>query len=220
MKKFDFLASLYIFCIIATELMGGKTFVFAHLGSYTLNASVAIFLLPLVFTINDVITEVHGPERARSVIRSGLIMIFLVMVFSLLATSLPPSLRFAPNNAAYVTVFRTSARIAAASLIAFALAEFTDVFIFVKIRKRLGKKALWLRNNVSNFIGQFLDTTIFMVLAFYALNKPLGNNIAFLWSLILPYWLIKCAMSIIETPFVYLGVQWLRADAPAREQEQ
>lgn len=220
MKKFDFLVSLYIFCIVATELMGGKTFPLAHIGSFVLNASVAIFLLPLVFTINDVITEVHGPERTRSVIRSGLIMIFLVMVFSLLFTQLPPSQRFASTNAAYVTVFRTSARIAAASLIAFALAEFTDVFVFVKIRQRLGQRALWLRNNVSNFIGQFLDTTIFMVLAFYALNKPLGGNIVFLWSLILPYWLIKCAMSVIETPFVYLGVQWLRASTPVQEPGQ
>ncbi len=212
-NKFDFLVSLYIFCIAVAELMGGKTFRIVEIGAFTLTASVAIFVLPLIFTINDVITEVHGKERARSVIRSGLVVIALILAFSLFATVLPPSARFAEREGAYDTIFRQSARIAFSSLAAFAIAEFMDVFIFVKIRERLGAKALWLRNNVSNIISQFLDTTIFMFLAFYAFDKPIAGNAAFLFGLILPYWLLKCFMSVIETPFVYLGVRWLKRDA-------
>lgn len=209
-EKFDLLVSLYIFCILAAELMGAKTFPLVNLFGYQLNASVAIFVLPLIFSVNDVITEVYGKERARSVIRSGLIMVFFVLLFSLLTTALPPSTRFAATEAAYDTIFGLSARIAAASLTAFAIAEFADVLIFVHIRKKFGKKALWFRNNMSNFISQFLDTTVFMFLAFYAFDRTFGANVAFLWSLILPYWLLKCSMSIIETPLVYLGVKWLR----------
>jgi len=87
-----------------------------------------------------------------------------------------------------------------------------DVYIFSKIREKMGKKALWFRNNVSNFISQLIDTVIFMTLAFYALGQPFGSNVAFLVGLILPYWLIKCSMSILETPLVYLGVNWLKKD--------
>jgi uncharacterized integral membrane protein (TIGR00697 family) len=115
-----------------------------------------------------------------------------------------------PTEKAYDTIFGLSARIAAASLMAFAIAEFTDVLVFVKIRERLGKKALWLRNNVSNFVSQFLDTAVFMTLAFYAFNKPFGDNLSFLLSLILPYFFIKICISALETPFVYLGVKWLK----------
>ncbi len=211
-EKFDLLVSLYIYCIAIAELMGGKTFPLANIFGYQLNASVAIFVVPLIFTINDVITEVYGKERTRSVIRSGLIVIALILVFSLLATSLPPSVRFIANEKAYDTVFILSARIAASSLTAFALAEFWDVLVFVKIRELLGKKSLWLRNNVSNIIAQFVDTAVFMTLAFYAFDRTLAVNAGFLWSLILPYWLLKCFMSIIETPFVYLGVAWLKKD--------
>ncbi len=209
-QKLDFLIALYIFCLAVAELMGPKTFSITKIGGYQLNASVAIFVIPLIFTINDVITEVFGKERTRSIIRAGLVMIFFMMLFSLLATALPPSARFSASEAAYDKVFSLSARIAAASLTAFAIAEFLDVFIFAKIRERLGKSKLWLRNNASNFIAQFFDTVIFMTLAFYALNRGFGDNAAFLWSLILPYWLLKCFMSVIETPFVYLGVRWLR----------
>jgi hypothetical protein len=182
------------------------------LGWFKLNSSVAIFVFPLTFTINDIITEVHGKERARSVIRSGLIVIALILLFSLFTTNLPPSSRFQSSEAAYDAIFGLSARIAMASLTAFALAEFLDVIIFVKIREALGKGALWLRNNVSNFISQFVDTLVFMFLAFYAFDKGLVDNLSFLFSLIIPYWLLKSFMSVIETPLVYLGVRWLRGD--------
>lgn len=211
-QKLDFLISVYIFCICAAELMGAKTFPLIKLFGYQLNASVAIFLLPLIFTINDVITEVYGKERTRSIIRSGLFIIFLIFAFSILTTNLPPSTRFITSEKAYDTIFGLSARIAAASLVAFTLAEFMDVFIFAKIREKLGKKALWFRNNASNFVSQFVDTSVFMFLAFYSLDKNFNDNFPFLISLIIPYWLLKCFMSVIETPLVYLGVNWLKKD--------
>ncbi len=210
MQKMDFLISLYIFCIAVAELMGGKTFPLAKIFGYQLNASVAIFVIPLLFTINDVITEVYGKERTRSIIRSGLFVIFLILIVSVFFTQLPPSGRFRSSELAYDTIFGVSARISAASLIAFALAEFLDVYVFARVRKAFGSKKLWLRNNVSNFIAQLIDTVIFMVLAFYAFDKGFSVNFSFLLSLIVPYWLLKCFMSIIETPFVYLGVRWLK----------
>jgi len=209
-QKFDLLVSIYIASLVLAEVMGGKTFPLVNLFGYQLNSSVAIFLFPLLFTINDVITEVYGKERTRSVIRSGLLMIALVFICSIAFTALPPSGRFAANNDAYTTIFGLSARISAASLIAFAIAEFIDVIVFVKVRKAFGKKALWLRNNVSNFIAQFFDTAIFMTLAFYALDRDFSSNMIFLVSLIIPYWLLKSFMSIIETPLVYAGVKWLK----------
>ncbi len=216
--KFDLLVAVYIFCIAATELMGAKTFPLLKLFGYQLNASVAILLLPFVFTANDIISEVYGKERAKSVVRSGLVVVFLTLLFTLIATHLPSSVRFTGSSAAYNQIFKFSSRIAAASLIAFASAEFLDVFVFMKLRAMFGTGKLWFRNNASNFISQFVDTTVFMFLAFYAFDKGLGNNVAFLFSLILPYWLLKCTMSVIETPLVYAGVRWLRNDTtPSNE---
>lgn len=211
-QKFDFLVALYTFCIMVAEFMGGKTIPLLKIGSINLSASVAIFVVPLLFTINDVITEVYGPERTRSVIRSGLFMIFLAMLASLFFTWLPPSGRFAASEAAYDTIFGLSARISAASLVAFALAEFLDVAIFVRLKKKMGKHALWFRNNVSNFAAQLIDTVVFITLAFYAFGTPVGENVTFLFGLILPYWLLKCALSVIETPLVYVGIRWLKND--------
>ena len=78
------------------------------------------------------------------------------------------------------------------------------------MKQKLGKKSLWLRTNVSNFISQFFDTGLFITLAFYAMDKPVFDNFSFLFGLILPYWLLKCFMSVVETPLAYLGVMWLK----------
>lgn len=211
-NKMELLVSLYIACIAISELMGAKTFPLAIPGLPRLNASVAIFVLPLVFTINDVITEVYGKERTRSIVRSGLLVICFLMLFSLLAVNLPASSRFVPTEPAYDAIFGLSVRISAASLTAFAIAELMDVLIFVEIRKRLGNKSLWLRNNVSNIVSQLIDTAVFMTLAFYTLGQTFTENIVFLLSIIIPYWLLKCIMSVVETPLVYWGVEWLKED--------
>ncbi len=209
-KKLDFLISLYIFCIVVSELMGAKTFPLFTVAGFKLNASVAIFTLPIIFSANDIIVEVYGKERARSLIRSSILIIILLLLFTILATSLPPSGRFAGSESAYDQIFTKAMRFSIASLTAFITAEFLDVYVFAKIREKMGKKALWLRSNTSNFISQFVDTTVFMTLAFYTFQSSIADNIVFLVGLILPYWLLKCSMSILETPLVYLGVNWLK----------
>src|SRR5688572_1271845 len=171
-QKFDLLIAIYICCIAVAELLGAKTVPLFTIGSIHLNASVALLVVPLLFTINDVIVEVYGKERARNVVFCGLIVIALLLGMSLLATHLPPSARFMADEAAYDTIFGKSARIAAASLTAFALAELLDVWVFSKIRQRLGQKALWLRTNVSNICAQLIDTAVFITLAFYAFDAP------------------------------------------------
>lgn len=211
-NRFDFLVALYTFCILVSETYGAKTFALIATPWLTLNASVSIFLIPFIFTVNDVITEVYGKERARSVIRSSLVMIFLLLLVSVLFTLLPPSTRFAPYEAAYDQVFGKSIRFAAASLIAFAVSDFLDVFIFARLRERFGKKRLWLRNNASNFVSQFIDSFTFLTLAFYALDQSPAENFGFIFSLLVPYWLLRCALSVLQTPLVYWGVAWLKAD--------
>ena len=105
------------------------------------------------------------------------------MLFSFLAIKLPPSVRFKDSEAAYDLIFGQSARIAFASLIAFTISDFVDIIVFQKIREKIGKKALWLRSNLSNFVSQFIDTCLFIFLAFYAFNRGLGDNFSFLFSL-------------------------------------
>ncbi len=210
--KLDLLIGLYILAIALTELLGAKTTPLFSIGSVHLTASVALIFFPFIFTANDMIIEVFGVQRARNVVRIGLVSVALIFVIAAIATYLPPSARFAPNEAAYDTVFGGAIRISLASLIAFASAEFLDVALFERLRRKLHGKALWLRNNLSNAVAQLADTTIFLTLAFWSTQHSVEGNLTFLVGLILPYWLLKCFASALGTPLVYLGVRWLRED--------
>lgn len=199
-QKLDLLHATYVAAIVAAELMGSKIF---SLGS--INASVAIFVLPLTFSINDIVFEVYGKKRALSFVRSGLYILFFLVAFNLLALSLPSADRFLDTHDAYQTIFSKSLRITIASLLAFWTSERLDVYIFSRLKEKFRQHKFWLRNNLSNIFGLLIDTTVFMFLAFY---KP--GNFGFILSLVWPYWLLKFAFSAFGTPLTSWGVKWLQ----------
>lgn len=199
----DYLLALYIVSIVSAELLGSKFI--SLLGVPT---SVGILALPLTFVINDVVSEVAGKDRARNFVRSGLYVLIFLFAFVYVARELPPA-GFFQNNEAYRGVFGNSLRVILGSLTAFAVSEFTDVFVFNAMRQKWGQKFLWLRANLSNFVGQFIDTAVFIFVAFY-LTTP-AYDIPKMIAIIVPYWLLKMFFSVVETPFTYWGVRWLRA---------
>jgi uncharacterized integral membrane protein (TIGR00697 family) len=208
-QKFDLIVALYVFGIITAGLMGAKVMPLGHAFGLTFNISVAIFLMPLLYTIIDVVSEIYGRERARSLVWSGLVTLILLVLFSMLATHLPAAARFTAEPA-YQEVFGMSIRFAIASIAAFAFSEMLDILVYNKIKKAMHGKMIWLRNNVSNFLGELVDSIIFMTIAYYGMKSSFGENVVWLIGLILPYWIAKCVMSVIGTPLVYAGIAYLK----------
>ena len=211
-NKFDLVIALYIFGIITVNLMGAKVMPLGHAFGMDFNISVAIFLMPLLYTIIDVVSEVYGRARARSLVWSGLVVLILLVLFMLLATSLPAAARFQANDA-YSQIFGMSLRIAIASIAAFAFSELLDVMVYNRLKEKTKGKMIWLRNNISNFLGEFVDSAVFMTIAFYGVfASGFSENISVLMGLILPYWIVKCAMSVVATPLVYTFVASLKKE--------
>jgi uncharacterized integral membrane protein (TIGR00697 family) len=208
--RLDFLIALYFFALIGAELMGSKTFPIINIGGYMLNGSTGMFLIPIVFSVNDMIHEVYGLERIRNLAKISVFIVLLLVLFAAFFVALPPSTRFQSTNSAYNSIFSQSIRISVSSLTALAISNLSDVYIFSKLKQKLSKYGLWFRNNLSNVLAIFLDTVIFMTLAFYATEQSFGSNVSFLWGIILPYWALKILVSALGTPLVYAGVKWLR----------
>lgn len=212
LRRIEILVGLYIFCLFASEVMGFKLIPLFTIGEVSFSSSVSIFVLPFIFSINDMIIEVYGTSKALAVSRLGLMVMAMIAVLSLFFTALPPAERFAGSNEAYNAVFGFSVRVSVASLVAFAVAQVTDIVVFAKIRRRLGGRSLWLRTNVSNVVGLLIDTVVFMSLARYDFGVGFSENLVYLVGLILPYWVFKCVMSALITPLTYVGVGWLKKD--------
>ena len=52
------------------------------------------------------------------------------------------------------------------------------------------------------------------LVAFYK-SAPMWDAV-FIISLIVPYWIFKILFALLDTPFVYLGVWWLRGKKNAK----
>jgi hypothetical protein len=201
-NKTDILAGVFFMALIAANLLGGKiTTIFG------IAVSVSIFTYPLTFLATDIIAEVHGKQKSYSLIMAGMICLLLLLLITYLSIILPANARY-PYNDSYVTIFQTSIRFIIASVVAFVLAQFHDVWSFHFWKQKTHGKFLWLRNNASTFVSQFIDTVVFMFIAFYQVAPKF--TFGFIWQLIIPYFLFKIAFAIIDTPFVYLGVNWLK----------
>lgn len=138
------LTAIYIFCIIMTETMGVKTSPIGHISLHfgpinipQLKVSMAIFFIPFIYCINDVIAQVFGYKTARSIYRISLVAIIGLAFFSWVTATLPASMIFADKEAAYDIIFGQTLRFSVASIIAFAVSDILDVIIFCKLRDQL-----------------------------------------------------------------------------------
>ncbi len=200
--KINLLLCIFVTMLVGMNLLGTK--VVTILG---ISTSVAIFMYPITFLITDIIEEVFGPKLARQFVGVGIVAIVLTMIFATIFVALPPAERYVSNDA-YTTVFTQSLRIGIASVIAFIVAQFHDVWAFNFWKTKTNGRFLWLRNNASTMISQGIDTFLFMFIAFYQVAPKF--TVGFILTIALPYYLLKIAMAALDTPFVYLGTWWLK----------
>jgi len=166
-------------------------------------------MIPISFLITDIVEDVFGKKKTKQFVLAGIISLIIAFLFTLLSVALAPNERYSFNDE-YKLIFSGSLRIIIASLVAFVLAQYHDIWAFNFWKKKTGEKHLWLRNNASTFVSQLIDTTVFMFLAFYQVAPKF--DAMFIVSLIIPYWLFKIAFALIDTPLVYLGVKWLKKE--------
>lgn len=200
--RLNILFGLFIGCLIGMNVLGGKII---SVGPFS--SSVAFLIVPLSFLITDIVTEVHGKKKAREWVLAGVITLAVFLGMILLFVAIPPAKRFAQNHE-YTVIFGTSARIVAASITAFLLSEYSDVWTFWLLREWTKKRFLWFRANLSNVLSMAIDTFAFMYLAFYMLTPKF--TALFVLQMIIPYLIFKIVWGFISSPLVYAGASWLK----------
>jgi len=201
LKKLLLALAIYLASLFAANTLGLKIMPFL----FGTGLSVAVFSFPIVFLMTDVIGEVYGKRVAKLFVLAGFIATALFILYSFISIAMPWSPRGLWVSEGYNQVFGISVRMAIASLVAFAIAQYQDVISFFFFKKILGKSGFWLRSTLSNMWSQFLDTVIFMVIAFagvYSTSTLIG--IMFSW------WLYKVAMGFLYTPLSYIAIRLLK----------
>jgi queuosine precursor transporter len=189
MKMRIILIGLYIACELIANVTASKPI---QLGGIVVPA--AIFIYTLTFTLIDLINESLGKEGARKVILTAFLANLLLAAYVQLAVMLPPA-SFYSRQEAFSGVLGSTPRIVFASLTAYLVSSLIDAEIFSFWRARV-QRLKWTRVLVSNAISTWVDSVIFITLAFYG-TMPV-------WILIKGQYVIKMAITLLSLPLIYL----------------
>ncbi|MGI9544066.1 MAG: queuosine precursor transporter [Cyclobacteriaceae bacterium] len=224
---FIILAAIFIANAIVAEIIGVKIFSAEKtlgwapaqiklLEGFVLdfNLTAGVILWPVVFITTDVINEYFGKRGVKKITFIAVALIAYVFVVLLIVTNLAPADFWLDVNStdpdgnpfdmnyAFSKTMIQGMGIIVASLIAFLVGQFLDVFIFQKLRKLTGAKVLWLRATGSTLVSQLIDSFVVLFIAFYLLGDW---SVAQVTSVGIINYIYKFLAAVLLTPLIYLA---------------
>ena len=163
------LTVVYCICLIISNI---SAFKLVEIGTFVFPA--AVFLFPVAYITNDILAEVYGYKKTKTVIWTGFLMNLIAVAFLWLSTMLPSPVFFSEGSGAYSAVLSSTPRMLAASLTAYLCGSFINAFVVSKLKIATKGKLLALRLILSTALGEGLDSLIFITIAFYG-QMPFPN---------------------------------------------
>ncbi len=196
-------AGLYLWTIVATIAANIEVLIVVY--AFGLEMTLGNILFASTFLVTDILSENHGKKDAQRAVYLG---IATSLIFILISQSW---LLYHPSDSDFAspairTIFTNTPRLMFASLAAYAVCQFFDVWLYHKwwdfTEKRFHNKRrfLWLRNNGSTLISQLVNTVLFNLLAFAGIYSA-GTLV----SIIVSCYVIFIVTSLLDTPFTYLA---------------
>jgi queuosine precursor transporter len=192
-KLYSIFTGIFVTVLILVAPLASK---FIAVGPFVLSGATLVF--PITFIFNDILTEVYGYQRSRKIIWIGMgCQIFAAFMFFLVG--IWPAADFWANQVAYDSILGIAPRIFLASIGAYFFSEFTNSLILSKMKYwHQGKRGIYqgLRFIVSTIAGEFVDSIVFMVIAFIGI-LPASEMIV----IILTIWIAKVLYEVVVLPF-------------------
>ncbi len=164
-------------------------------------------LFASTFLCTDILSEYYGKEKARKNVLIGFCSFFLMTILMLVTIGIQPAedewVSMVQESLAILFTPMTS--IFVASMIAYLISQYFDIWFFSYLKAVSSNKLLWFRNNVSTAVSSLIDNTIFSIFAWIILNPnpfPLNEVIM---TFILGVYLLRIFIAILDTPFIYLA---------------
>jgi uncharacterized integral membrane protein (TIGR00697 family) len=195
--RFIVLAAFFVTALVVSNIIAVKL---VQISGRVFPAGLVIF--PLSYLLADVLTEVYGFRAARAVIWLGFACNLLAVGAIQIAIALPAA-PFYEQEQAYEDVLGTTWRIFVASLTAYVIGELANAYVLARMKVATGGRFLWTRTIGSTIVGEGLDSTIFITIAFAGTGAGLLNPI-------LTTWAIKVGYETVATPLTYAIVNHLK----------
>ncbi|WP_320006728.1 queuosine precursor transporter [Maridesulfovibrio sp.] len=187
------LYGLIVFNLILCNIQVLKT-----IELFGMTTTLGNILYASVFLSTDILSEFYGKKEAKKAVYLGFVVLLMAVVYMQLA------LKFVPaaddfSQPHLEAIFGFLPRIALGSMAAYIVSQLNDVYIFHLLKDKMGERHLWLRNNASTLLSQFLDSSVFCLVALWGLF-PFDVWVEILFTT----YLFKAIVAVMDTPFLYL----------------
>lgn len=188
------LYALIVFNLILCNIQVMKT-----VELFGLTATLGNVLYAGVFLVTDILSEFYGKKEAQKGVFLGFAALILTTIYMQIAVHFVPAAEdFAQPHLA--AVFGFLPRVALAGTIAYLISQFHDIWAFHFWKRITGERMLWVRNNASTLVSQFLDSLVFCTIAFY------GVFSFSVWlEILLTTYVLKVVVAVLDTPFIYFA---------------
>jgi queuosine precursor transporter len=207
-RYYDLLVHVFVVILLISNLVGQKICAIPlfnfHGQPVVANVSGAQLLFPITYIFGDIFTEVYGYGASRRAIWLGFFACTILSLMGLFVVWIPAAPAW-PNQAAFEAVFYQVPRFIVASLVAFWLGEFTNSYTLAKMKLWTDGRWLWTRTVGSTVTGQFVDTTVLILIAFGGYT-PWSTML----NLIISGYFAKVLYEVLATPLTYLIVNKLK----------
>ncbi|WP_041495358.1 queuosine precursor transporter [Nonlabens marinus] len=196
------LAALFICSLVVSNLIFQKFFFWNPFGWFRFEISVGLLPYPITFLITDLVSEIYGRRKANDLVLAGIFASIFSLGIIYLADIVPAIPESAIQNDVFNSVFGATTLAVISSMMAYLFAQFVDIQIYHFWKRVTKGKMLWLRNNLSTFFSQFVDTMSVLLLLCYAGILPWDK----FWPLLGAGFLFKVLVALLDTPSLYAGV--------------
>jgi len=198
-KYFNMLSVFFVSVLLISNIASTKI---VSLGWFAFDGGTLLF--PLSYIFGDILTEVYGYKKSREVIWLGFFSALMMSIIFIIVGKLPPALDW-NNQAAYDAILGATPRIVIASLVAYTCGSFSNSFILAKMKLWTKGAHLWARTVGSTVVGEFVDSSLFILIAFSGLMPT-----SMLVTLIVSNYVFKTLIEVIFTPLTYKVVNFLK----------
>jgi len=199
-RYYHAVAMIFVATLLVSNTIAGKVIV---LWGFTLPAGIIVF--PISYIAGDVMTEIYGFRKTRSLIWWGFFCLGGMSLFYWLATLLTPAPFWVESNAAFVKFFGLVPRIALASLIAYLIGEFLNSMVLSRLKVKTQGKHFWLRAVSSTIVGQSADSFVFNFIAFAGIFPT--STVAYI---AFSGFVLKTLYEVVALPLTYMVVPRLK----------
>jgi hypothetical protein len=198
-KYFSAISVFFVSVLLISNIASSKI---VDLGRFTFDGGTLLF--PLSYIFGDILTEVYGYKKSKSVIWLGFCSALIMSLVLIIVGRLPPAPGW-DNQDAYNKILGLTPRIVLASLAAYFCGEFVNSFVLAKMKILTQGKWLWTRTIGSTVVGEFVDSLIFVLIAFAGI---LPDHLLFV--VIVSNYVFKTLVEILFTPLTYKVVDFLK----------